>query len=191
MLVHLGAMTTYTPIILAALLLTGGAGGQGGPDLSGGWTLKDTPAPDSVTAGDSAAPTPRSDLRPLVRPGSRPEAQAQLRRLVGMAQAVVSFTITQSDTAVTFANVDGFTYTVHPGRERDSITAGDDVIPVRARWRGSALEVEFRPPGGGRITETYTLADSGVFLRMEVVVEHESLAQRLWRPRMYRRQTAD
>jgi len=184
-------MTIRTPITLVALLLAPAAGGQGGPDLSGGWTLKDAPAPDTVTAGDSAAPAPRSDMRPVVRPGGRPEAQAQLRRLVGMAQPVTAFTITQSDTAITFANVDGFTYTVHPGRDRDSIVAGDDTIPVRARWRGSALEVEFRPSGGGRITETYTLADSGVFLRVEVVVEHESLAQRLWRPRMYRRQTAD
>jgi hypothetical protein len=184
-------MTMLTPIILAALLLAPAAGGQGGPDLSGGWTLKDTPTPDSVTVSDSAAPASRSDMRPVVRPGSRPEAQAQLRRLVGMAQPIAAFTITQSDTAITFTNVDGFTYTVHPGRDRDSIATGDAIIPTRARWRGSALEVEFRPPGGGRITETYTLADSGVFLRVEVVVEHESLAQRLWRPRMYRRQTAN
>jgi hypothetical protein len=125
----------------------------------------------------------------LVRRGGKPEAQTQLRRLVGMAQPVPGFTIAQSDTAITFTNEDGFTYTVRPGRDRDSIAAGEEIIPTRARWRGKALEVEFRPPGGGRIVETYTLADSGLFLRVEVVVEHELLAQRLWRPRMYRLRT--
>jgi hypothetical protein len=184
-------MMTRPQIVLAALLLARAATGQGSPDLSGHWTLKDPPAPDSVTTGDSAAPSSRSDFRPLVRPGRKPEDQAQLRRLVGMAQPVAAFTITQSDTAVTFANADGFTYSVHPGRNRDSITAGEETIPVRARWRGGALEVEFRPPGGGRIVETYIMSDSGVFLRVEVVVEHASLAQRLWRSRMYRRLPAD
>jgi hypothetical protein len=103
-----------------------------------------------------------------------------------MAQPVAGFRITQADTALTFANHDGFTYVVHPGRDRDSIQAGDQTIRVRARWRGPALEVEFRPPGGGRIIETYQLADSRTYLRVEVVVEHDILAQRLWRPRMYR-----
>jgi hypothetical protein len=184
-------MTNAQIILVACLMLPAVAAGQSRPDLSGRWALKDATTQDSAAAGDSAAPASGSDLRPLVRPGGRPETQAQLRRLMGMAQPVPALTITQSDTAVTFANADGFTYTVHPERSRDSITAGEETIRVRSRWRGGALEVEYRPPGGGRIVETYTLADSKAFLRVEVVVEHESLAQRLWRPRMYRRQTAD
>jgi len=171
---------------IAALVLAGAVAAQEPPDLSGQWTLKDPPVHDSVTGADSTPPGPPSDLRPLVRPGRRPEAQAQLQQLVAMAAPVAAFAIAQSDSAVTFTNADGFTYTVHPDRGRDSIVAGDQTIDVRSRWRRGSLEVEFRPPGGGRIVETYALADSRVFLRVEVVVEHELLAQRLWRARMYR-----
>ena len=170
------------------LALAGTVAAQEPSNLSGRWTLKDPPVADSVTGADSTPSGPTSDLRPLVRPGRRPEDQAQLQRLVAMAAPVAAFAIAQSDSAVTFTNADGFTYTVHPDRGRDSIVAGDQTIDVRTRWRRGSLEVEFRPPGGGRIIETYTLADSRVFLRMEVVVEHDLLAQRLWRARMYRLQ---
>jgi hypothetical protein len=182
-------------VLLAALAAP--AAGQTRPDLSGNWILKvDTPAPgDSATAAadsgrvadDSASSGgPASDLRPILRRRSRPADSQQLTRLIGMAQPVAAFRITQSDTALTFVNHDGFTYVVRPDRDRDSIQVGDETVRVRARWRGPALEVEFRPPGGGRIVETYQLADSRTYLRVEVVVEHDILAQRLWRPRMYR-----
>jgi hypothetical protein len=103
-----------------------------------------------------------------------------------MAQPVPAFRITHGDTALTFENDGGFTYVVRPEADWDSIPVGDEYTRVRARWRGRALEVEFRPSGGGRIIETYHLADSRTYLRLEVVVEHDALAQRLWRPRMYR-----
>jgi hypothetical protein len=138
-------------------------------------------------AGDSARPVgPASDLRPILQRRGRPEEQQQLTRLMGMAQPVVAFRLTQVDTAVTFVNEDGFTYVVRPNRDWDSFVVGDQTIRFRARWRGPALEIEFRPEGGGRIIETYQLSDSGAYLRVEVVVEHDILAQRLWRPRMYR-----
>jgi hypothetical protein len=182
-------------LLLAAMAVP--ASGQSRPNLSGNWVLKtDTPPPaDSATAGADSAQIggdtlafggPASDLRPVLRRRGRPEDDQQLRRLIGMAQPVAAFRITQADTAVTFVNEDGLTYVVRPGRDRDSIVVGDEVVRVRARWRGPALEVEFHPPGGGRIVETYLLADSRTFLRVEVVVEHDILAQRLWRPRMYR-----
>lgn len=187
-------------LFLAALLvaLPGSmARGQERPDLTGRWILKAEPpvaadsvgtAPDSGQApGDSAAaPGPASDLRPVVRRRARPAEQRQLSRLVGMAQPVAAFTITHADTAVIFENDDGFTYAVRPGGDWDSLPLGEEDVRFRGRWRGEALEVEFRPRGGGKITETYQLADSGTYLRLEVVVEHDVLAQRLWRPRMYR-----
>jgi hypothetical protein len=182
-------MLTRFRIGIVTLVLAGAAAAQEPPDLTGQWILKVTPAADSAATTDSAPPGPPSDLRPLVRPGHRPEEQEQLRRLLGMAQPVAAFTIDQSDSTVVFTNADGFSYTLYPGRGRDSIVAGDEAIDVRARWRRGALEVEFRPPGGGRIIETYALADSRVFLRVEVVIEHGSLAQRLWRSRMYRLET--
>jgi hypothetical protein len=174
------------------------AAGQDNPDLTGRWVLKPeapagadsagAPADSGQMVADSAAAArPSSDLRPVLRPRAKPEDQQQLSRLVGMAQPVAAFRITHEKAAVTFENDDGFTYVVRPGADWDSIQVGEEYTRVRARWRERALEIEFRPPGGGRIIETYHLADSRTYLRLEVVVEHEVLAQRLWRPRMYRR----
>ena len=182
---------------LLLAILVAPAGGQSRPDLSGHWVLRTDPPPpadsaaataDSTrTVGDSAPMGgPASDLRPILRGRGRPEEHQQLTRLVGMAQPVTAFRLTQADTAVTFVNQDGFTYAVRPNQDWDAFVVGDQTIRVRARWRGPALEVEFRPAGGGRIIETYQLADSRTYLRVEVVVEHDLLAQRLWRPRMYR-----
>jgi len=185
------------PGALALLsLLPAAASGQERPDLSGHWVLKadapvsrDSAGPpaDSGSAADSAAPpAPVSDLRPVLRRRGSARDRQQLSRLVGMAHPVAAFRITQTDTAVTFTNDDGFTYVLRPGADWDSIAVGEEYTRVRGRWRGPALEVEFRPPGGGKIVETYQLADSQTYLRLEVVVEHDMLAQRLWRPRMYR-----
>jgi hypothetical protein len=173
------------------------------PNLTGYWVLKvdsldaaadsiraDTASRVDSAAADSSSGRPRSDMRPVVRRRGKPEEYRQLTRLVAMAQPVAALQIAQSDTAVTLTNGDGFSYAVHPGLKKDSIQVGDEWVWVRARWNGRALEIEYRPPGGGRIIETYLLADSKLYLRLEVVVEHDLLAQRLWRPRMYRREEA-
>lgn len=148
-------------------------------------TATDSTVTDS-TAADSTPVGPPSDLRPVIRRRGSPAEQQQLNRLVGMASPVAAVRITQTDTTITFLNDGGFTYVVRPNGKRDSILDGETAIWVRARWRGRALEIEYRPPGGGRLIETYELADSKTYLRLEVVVEHDVLAQRLWRPRMYR-----
>jgi hypothetical protein len=164
---------------------------QDRPDFSGSWMLKEALAlPDSVLESDSAPPIP-SDLQPVLRRRGNPEDQQELGRLVAMAHPVAGFQIEQTDTAVTFENHDGFTYTLRPGAGPDSVLVGEEWIWMRARWRDRALEVEVRPPGDGRIIETYHMADSEIFLRLEVVVEHDILAQRLWRSRMYRLQDPD
>jgi len=147
-------------------------------DSTGGST------PDSTA--DSTRPRVRSDFHPILRRRGKPAEEEQLRRLMSMAAPVRGFRIQQSDTAVTIVNDDGFSFSVHPGAKRDSLVDGDQSIWVRAAWKGKHLEIEYRPPGGGRIIETYALADSGIFLQLEVVIEHDLLAQRLWRPRMYR-----
>jgi hypothetical protein len=183
-------MSRVLPVAAALALLAAPALAQARPDLTGRWVLKlEAPAgADSTAADDStAAPATASDLRPVVRPRAAPDDQRQLSRLVGMAHPVPAFRIVQADTVVTFENDGGFTYAVRPGADWDSIRVGEEYTRLRGRWRGQALEVEFRPAGGGRITETYQLADSRTYLRLEVVVEHDALAQRLWRPRMYRR----
>jgi len=179
-------------VLAAALAVAPPANAQKRPDLSGDWVLKDAPvAPDSAVEEDSTSPGPRSDLRPLVKRRGSPEQRQQLSRLVGMAQPVPGFRIDQTDSTVTFTNPDGFAYTVHTERGRDSVQVGEEWIWMRGRWRNKRLEVEVRPPGGGRIIESYELADSRLYLRLEVVVEHDLLAQRLWRPRMYQIQDVD
>lgn len=178
---------------MAAGLLVAGPLAAQRPDLNGEWRLKDAPTPpDSLRDTDSVPlPPPPPDLRPVVRRRGKPEEQQQLARLVGMAQPIASFQIRQTDSSVTFENTDGFTYTVHTDGGPDSVLVGEDWIWMRGRWKGRVLEVEVRPPGGGRIIESYELADSGIYLRLEVVIEHDLLAQRLWRPRMYRLQEPD
>jgi hypothetical protein len=179
-------------LALWGALLAGPAVAQGHPDLSGHWVLKDAEPADTAAAADStAAPAGVSEFRPIVRRRGDPDDQEQLRRLIGMAAAVRGFRIAQSDTLVTITNDDGFAYAIHPGSRSDALVDGEVTIPVRSRWRGRSLEIEYRPPGGGRIIETYALADSGIFLRVEVVIEHDLLAQRLWQPRMYRLQADD
>ncbi|MDH3496324.1 MAG: hypothetical protein OER21_06155 [Gemmatimonadota bacterium] len=173
---------------VGALLVATVASAQRPPDLQGQWTLRPDGA-DSVTVTDSAGPPLEPPLRPLVRPGTSAKARERIGRLVGMAQAVPSFQIEQADSTITFVNADGFTYTVRPDGPPTHVVAGTDSIETRARWKRRQLEIEFRPPGGGKLIERYLLADSGLFLRLEVVIEDGALAQRLWRPRMYRRVT--
>lgn len=171
---------------VAALLVATGAAAQQHPDLRGQWILR-TDAADSITPGDSVAAPPEPPFRPLVRPGTGAKDRERVSRLVGMAQAVPSFRIEQSDSSITFVNADGFTYSVQPDGPPTPVVAGSDSIEARARWNRRQLEIEFRPPGGGKVIERYQLADSELFLRLEVVIEDGALIQRLWRPRMYRR----
>jgi hypothetical protein len=166
------------------------------PDLSGTWSLRQDSAmagaTDSASADTVPPGSPPSDLRPTIRGGGKEKDHRQLSRLLGMAQPVGEFRLTQTDTTVTVTNADGFSYTVRPGARSDPIVLPDSSrTDVRARWRSTALEIEYRPAGGGRIIERYELSDSRQFLRLEVTVEHDLLVQRLWRPRMYRRQPVE
>jgi hypothetical protein len=62
----------------------------------------------------------------------------------------------------------------------DSLT-----VRHRTRWDGTTLVVEWRPEGGGTLTERYQLADSGQYLRVDVTVEYQGF--RRWDSRLYRR----
>lgn len=136
-------------------------------DLSGAWAL--STAPDSIHS------------IPNMRPPSR-----QVGLLLGMAGAVPSFSMAQSDTAIVVTNADGFRYVLHPGGDDDRLTILDTLdVRYRAQWDGSHLEVEWRPEGGGRIRERYQLADSGLYLRVDVTVEYERF--RRAESRLYRR----
>lgn len=171
--------------------------GQATRDLSGRWALRDRDAVEEETAAApqperrESPPSPLEDGRPprrQPRGGLRDEDRLQIGRLLGMAQVVPAFELRQNDTALVVRNEDGFTYTVPlDGRQSAFVVADSLRVETRAKWDDGHLVVEFRPEGGGKLTERYALADSRLFLRLEVTVEHDRLPRRVWRSRMYRR----
>ena len=188
---------------IAALLIAVGVATAGSAahaqqraDLSGRWELRDRAAED---APEEAAPPERPEVAPPPgREGRPPPRRApggmsekdrqQIGRLLGMAQAVPSFELQQTDSTLIVTNEDGFSYTVRLDGTRTELTVADSLrIETDARWDDGHLVVEFRPEGGGKLTERYALADSRLFLRLEVTVEHPRLRRRIWRSRMYRR----
>ncbi|MEX0691831.1 MAG: hypothetical protein WD934_06990 [Gemmatimonadales bacterium] len=162
--------------ILFALFLAPALAAQQPRDLSGSWVLdRQPPAADStaVAAGQTAA-------------GPRTAGTRQLSLLIGIAGAVPAFSVTQTDTSVTVTNADGFSYLLRPDGPELQLTIADSlVVRYRARWDGSFLQVEFRPNGGGKVTERYQLADSELYLRVDVTVEYERFRRQ--ESRLYRR----
>jgi hypothetical protein len=105
-----------------------------------------------------------------------------------MAQPVRAFRIVQSDSTFTVTNEDGFSYTVYLDGRKTTLPLSDSVsVETRAKWEDGALVIEYKPTGGGQLTETYHLADSRQYLRVEVAAEHKAMFRRFWQARMYRR----
>jgi hypothetical protein len=105
-----------------------------------------------------------------------------------MAQLVPGFELVQTDSTMLVINEDGFSYTVYLDGRKTELPLNDSTsVEVKAEWKNGSLVVEYKPQGGGKMTETYSLADSGVYLRLEVKVEHGLLRQPAWEPRMYRK----
>lgn len=183
------------------------APGQRRPDLSGQWMIRDTTAwralvSDSLTADTTRDTTSIIYTIPLagggrmhVRrtadpdPGSPRYQHFQLLR--AMAQPARAFTIAQTDSSVTVTNQDGLSYTVSPGGDKTVISVTDSiVVEAHAKWDDGALVIEYRPTGGGTVTESYYLADSRQYLRVEVLVDYKDYTRlygEYWRSRMYRR----
>jgi hypothetical protein len=173
------------------------------PNLSGAWALRDsipTPAParDSAAAADTATrdtlDVPRDSAGQRVDPrgpgrmGPNARDLRQIQRLIGMAQPVRAFAISQTDSSITITNEGGFSYTVPLDRRKAILPLDDSVsVEAQAKWEDGALVIEYRPTGGGKLTETYHLADSRRYLRLEVAVEHKAMFRRYWQARMYRR----
>jgi hypothetical protein len=177
------------------------------PNLAGGWVLRDSlptppaPARDTAAAADSAAQDTAGGMRgdsagrrgpmgPRGGPGPRrnPRDLQQVQRLMGMSQPVRAFTIAQTDSSVTVTNEDGFSYTVFLDGRKTTLPLDDSVsVEAQAKWEDGVLVIEYRPTGGGKLTEWYHLADSRRYLRLEVAVEHKAMFRRFWQARMYRR----
>jgi len=154
---------------------------------------------DSSTADSSQADSVSDSVGPRApgragarrgggRLGPNEQERRQLARLSAMSQPVSAFTIEQSDTTIVITNDDGFSYTLHPDNRRDAFVAAGDTIRVRAHWDEGTLVAEYEPPGGGKLTERYTLATSKEYLRLDVTVSHKALYRPAWRPRMYRKE---
>jgi hypothetical protein len=196
LIVVLGAALLLAPVPAAA---------QRRIDLSGAWVLRDStqpqpPARDSVqppdsTADDSAQAPPADSVRPARPDGQRrrpmgpnPRERQQIQLLLGMAQPVRAFTLAQTDSTLTVTNDDGFSYLVYLDGRKTILPLSDSVtVEVRAKWDDGALVIEYKPTGGGQLRESYNLADSRRFLRLEVEVEHKAMFRRFWQARMYRR----
>ena len=152
---------------------------QQGRDLSGRWVLE-----GGRPAVDSAPPVPPAP--PLERRREVDRAMRQVGLLLGMAGAVPSFTIEQTDSSITVTNEDGFRYALRPGGGEQRFLIADSIeVRYRTRWDGAFLQVEWRPAGGGKVTERYQLADSGLYLRVDTSVEYERF--RRAESRLYRK----
>lgn len=174
-------------VLLVFLAVGGGLEAQAVPDLSGRWVRQLTAADTTLTA-DAAGEEEWRGAPTWARGGPVPERdQQQIARLLGMARPVSAVEIQQGDDEVTFTNEGGFTYSVRPDGRRREVVFDTLKLDVRARWRDGDLVVEWRPEGGGSISERYTLTTSRRFLRYEVSVQHHRMTG-WWQVRMYERE---
>lgn len=185
------------PLLLIALAATPAAAQRRVPDLSGTWRLRDSAAAaaarDQAPGGERDTTTVIDTIpvggggRMYVRRPLEPDSR-RLRLLQGMAQPVPSFTLELTDSTLTVVNEDGFTYTVFLDGRKTTLPLNDSVsVEAKAKWDDRALVIEYRPSTGGRLTESYFLADSGLYLRLEVRIDQTSIRQPIWQARMYRR----
>jgi hypothetical protein len=205
---HWNLIAVTTLATTAVLAAPRAASAQRQTNLSGRWVLKTEESPDTIPIDtlppadsvgrdtipadsmgtDFGARRPPEGGRSMRRRRLSEKDQRQVQLLLGMAQPVPAFTIAQTDSTLTITNEDGFSYTVYLDGRKTAIPLDDSVsVQARARWRDGALEIEYRPDGGGKMTETYQLADSRVYLRLEITVDYGRLPRPIWRPRMYRR----
>lgn len=173
-------------------------------NLNGRWVLRDRPGVNTTSADTTStelAPPAADSARPPGRPGDARQPgrrdrrgrgiserdQRQLNLLAGMSGEVRAFELVQDDSTIVITNESGFTYTLFPdGSERDFPLSDTIMIEVKTSWKDDDLVVEWKPDGGGKMTEVYSLADSRLYLRLEVTIEHGRLPQPIWRSRMYR-----
>jgi hypothetical protein len=179
------------------------------PDLSGTWMIRDTTAwrarVDSAAADTVRDTTTITEVLPLPgggrlhmhRPANPDSSWPVFRQsllLQAMAQPVRAFTIAQTDSSITVVNEGGVAYTVYPNGDKTVVPLTDSIdVEIRAKWNDGVLVIEHRPSGGGKFTESYFLADSRQYLRIEVEVDYKisSFPQHSWRSRMYRRVEED
>jgi hypothetical protein len=143
---------------------------------------------DTAWGESGRSPRTGAAARGRRRFGPSPKEQRQIELLLGMAQPVRAFTLVQTDSTLTVTNDDGFSYTVFLDGRKTVMPLTDSVsVEAKAKWDDGALVIEYKPTGGGQLTEKYYLADSRRYLRLEVAVEVKAMFRPFWRARMYRR----
>ena len=91
----------------------------------------------------------------------RQRMQQTLRLLL---QAPTTFTISQTDSTVTFAPDTGVALILPADGTKVRQTAtrdGDGDVDIKGRWQGNAFTLERRVSGGGKVTEDYLRSQDG------------------------------
>lgn len=157
------------------------------PDYTGRWVPKELV--------DSAG-REITDTTIVVRQPSRAfpnrrldaEERRQLQILVGMAQPSRSIVFAADDSLVVVTYNDEITFRLRPNGPAVLDTLGETIpLSIQARWADGTLRIEFEPEGGGTYSESYALADSRLFMRVDARLEWGKLRTNTGWSEMYRK----
>lgn len=178
-----------TPVVVIGLILATvpSAAAQSLDAYAGRWVPKEL----VDSAGRELADTSiqiRPPLQPITDGRLSPEDRRRYRIFVGIAQPSRNIVFTPAGDTVTVTYNDETTFTLLVGGQplQDSL-GGEIPLRVRARWDDRNLTIEFEPEGGGRYRETYALADSGVFLRVDARIDWGKIRGQAGWSEMYRK----
>ena len=129
----------------------------------------------------------RRPLQPITERLS-PQDRRQYQILVGMAQPSRSIDFNPAGDTLIVTYNDEITFRLPVGGPplQDSL-GGEIRLRIRARWADRNLHVEFEPEGGGKYIETYALADSGIFLRVDARLDWGKIRGQAGWSEMYRK----
>ncbi len=93
------------------------------------------------------------------------EQRHRMQQTLGLVlQAPATFTISQTDSTVTFAPDTGVALILPADGKKVRQTAtrdGDGEVDIKGHWQGNAFTVERRVSGGGKVTEDYLRSQDG------------------------------
>lgn len=176
-------------MILAAMALASpaGAGAQQLGPYAGRWVPKELVDSAGREVTDTTIQI-REPLRPVVTERLRPDDRRQFQVLVGMAQPSRSIEFNPAGDTVRVTFNDELTFALRPGGAPVLDTLGGEIpLRVRARWEDRNLAIEFEPEGGGKYVESYALADSRLFMRVDARIEWGKIRARASWSEMYQK----